>query len=223
MGWEGVRGQGGRRGVTPSTPHLLLLDLLLALVQLTTLVVAFGATVPSDLEASSAAAAGGAGAGAAGEAAREYGGLLGEEEEEEEEEEEQEERDIEEEGDERRAPPGRRRRRKGGYVGLDALNDEEDDDDDEVEHVEGASLDPTKSFPSSSSSPPFVRPEPSHIPLPPLASLRLRVLWRELLTSAAASARAREDRGVLEGEEGRVGGSGRGRGRGRGRTRAEEV
>ncbi|GJN90372.1 hypothetical protein Rhopal_003383-T1 [Rhodotorula paludigena] len=53
------------QAVTPSLLHLLLVDLLLSLCQLTTLLLAFAATVPNDLDAAS------------GEGARDYAILLG--------------------------------------------------------------------------------------------------------------------------------------------------
>ncbi|GAA5840997.1 hypothetical protein JCM11251_006779 [Rhodosporidiobolus azoricus] len=175
--------------------HLILLDFLLALVQLTTLIVAFGATVPSDLEASTSSAAAGG-----GEAAREYGGLLGEEEELEDFDEESEEGDEagEGEGEERRSG---RERRRGGYVGLEDLDNGEEEYDDGV-------LSPSLAA-YGAAKPSFSSPAttfPSHMILPPVADIRLPVLWREVRQSAATSARVREDRRTEEAEEGRGGG-----------------
>jgi hypothetical protein len=188
--------------VTPSKTHLLILDVLLAVLQLATLIVAFGATVPSDLEG---------GAAGEGEAGREYGGLLGEVEEDWDGEE------NEEEGEERSA----RSRRSGGYSAVDA----------EEEQTSDIAFSSSPIFASSSSyrtslsplRPPRYRlillypaPKPSssssssssHIRLTPVADVRFRTFAKELLRGAEASKREGVERRAADAEEGRVEGEG---------------
>ncbi|GAA5893808.1 hypothetical protein JCM5296_004608 [Sporobolomyces johnsonii] len=191
QGTKGPRGWAQRglildfigQAVIPSTPHLLFLDALIALVQLTTILIAFGATVPSDLDATTGTEPG-------GEAARDYSALLGvtgttqpgvDDEEQE---------ADEDEGTE----PGRgaRGRRKAGYEGLAMHDSDEGDDDDEVDGL--SSYTPAKPpYPFSSDL----------IRLPPIARLRLRTVWKEVATSTDRSAREAEDRAVEDEEAGR--------------------
>ncbi|GAA5852415.1 hypothetical protein JCM8547_006774 [Rhodosporidiobolus lusitaniae] len=198
--WHSMRGSRGTKGekgwyqggivvdfigqaVTPSKTHLILLDLLLALLQLATLLVAFGATVPSDLDASAAGE---------GEEGRDYGGLLGEEEEE----------SFDEEDEE--VGLRKRRLRMGGYEEVeDELEEEEEENEgDEVRSAySGSSKTSFSPFPSSSSSPSTL--PPSHIRLAPVADIRLRTVWREVRRSAADSWREVEVRAVRDREEGR--------------------
>ncbi|GAA6032239.1 hypothetical protein JCM8097_007139 [Rhodosporidiobolus ruineniae] len=200
-GTKGAKGwmQGGLildfvgQSVTPSTFHLLTLDVLLAFLQLTTLIVAFGATVPSDLDASAATAGGG------GEAARDYGGLLGERGTFVDDEEEGREEDGE--GEERRAGG----RRKNGHS---ALEDEEDEDDAEEDDLPSTHYGPSSStsyapLPSSLSS--RHPPRQAYTRLAPVADIRLGVVLREVGRSAAASKRAGEERRLEDAEEGRGG------------------
>ncbi|BGP49702.1 hypothetical protein JCM10450v2_005607 [Rhodotorula kratochvilovae] len=117
-GTKGPRGhtQGGivldwiGQAATPSTTHLLLLDILLAFFQLATILLAFGATVPSDLDASTG-----------GESARDYAALLGVS-------------TGDEEGEEE-VP--RSRRRRSGYEGV-PLRDEDEYavEDDELDALD---------------------------------------------------------------------------------------
>ncbi|GAA5988211.1 hypothetical protein JCM11641_001614 [Rhodosporidiobolus odoratus] len=202
VGWHAWRGSRGTKGIkggsqggvlldfigqahTPSTTHLILLDLVLATLQLATVIVSFGATVPSDLDSTAAASA------EVGEAAREYGGLLGEQAQSEVEEEEGE---GEAEGEERRGHKGS----KGGYAQLE---EEEERSEAEDLFAEVDALYPPK--PPSTSHPSSL--STSHLPFPPIADIHLRTLWREIRLNAAQSRRARDDARVEGVEEGRGG------------------
>ncbi|BGP33505.1 hypothetical protein JCM10296v2_005309 [Rhodotorula toruloides] len=201
LGSQGTKGRLGyvQRGVmldfvgqvvTPSTFHLVALDIVLAALQLATLLVAFGATVPSDLDSSSS-----------GEAGRDYGPLLGIDEEE---------VFDEEEVGEEAGPGGRRRRRsRNGYESVE-LEDEEEDG----QWIGGAadaygpsSAKPSSPFTSSafstSSSSALSSSRYTRIPL--IADFRLRTVWTEIARSSPSRTEV-EDRGVEAMEEGRAAG-----------------
>ncbi|KAJ8293953.1 hypothetical protein OF846_003201 [Rhodotorula toruloides] len=178
------------QAVTPSTFHLVALDIILAILQLATLLVAFGATVPSDLDSSSS-----------GEAGRDYGPLLGVDEEE---------VFDEEEGDEA-GPGGRKRRRsRNGYESVE-LEDEEEDG----QWIGGAgdAYGPSSAKPpspatsssafSTSSSSALSSSRYTRIPL--IADFRLRTVWTEIARSSPSRTEV-EDRGVEAMEEGRAAG-----------------
>ncbi|GAA5900486.1 hypothetical protein JCM8208_000513 [Rhodotorula glutinis] len=178
---------------TPSTLHLVLIDVLLALFQLATLLVAFGATVPNDLDAS-----------ISGEGARDYSALLGlggvvED-------------DEEEEHVRVRAP--RRRssaRKRRGYESVPDGDEAEDDlEMDELDEGRREAVDDpfglgTSKPPSASSSSSRLALDPSaeYVRLPLIADLRLRTVWAEVRKSASQVDTERVDAGVRGLEEGR--------------------
>ncbi|GAA5941025.1 hypothetical protein JCM10213_001691 [Rhodosporidiobolus nylandii] len=175
------------QAVTPSTPRLLVLDVVLALCQLATLIVAFGATIASDLDASTATV----GVGEAGESARDYGLLLGELDEGFE--------DDEDEDDGEGEGRGGTSRRKSGYAELVETGVAEDEADSDLFQRGVFSY---RFKPSSLSS---ALPTDQHVRLPPVADIRLRTLVREIVQSAQDAASAREDGGMRGVEEGRGG------------------
>ncbi|GAA5841826.1 hypothetical protein JCM9279_003119 [Rhodotorula babjevae] len=174
---------------TPSTLHLVLIDVLLALFQLATLLVAFGATVPNDLDAS-----------VSGEGARDYSALLGL-------------GAAAVEDDVRvRAPSRRSRARKRrGYESVPG--GEEDEDEFEIDGLDGRHEEQEDAFglgtfkppPASSSSSSRLGHDPSaqYVRLPLIADLRLRTVWAEVRKSATQVDTERVDAGVRELEEGR--------------------
>uniref|UniRef100_A0A0K3C8S6 BY PROTMAP: gi/647394963/emb/CDR36199.1/ RHTO0S01e16424g1_1 [Rhodosporidium toruloides] n=1 Tax=Rhodotorula toruloides TaxID=5286 RepID=A0A0K3C8S6_RHOTO len=178
------------QAVTPSTFHLVTLDFVLAILQLATLLVAFGATVPSDLDSSSS-----------GEAGRDYGPLLGVDEEEV--------FDKEETGGE--AGPGMRRRRRSrnGYESVEPEDEEEDGQwiGGAVDAYGPSSAKPpspsTSSSAFSTSSSALSSSRYTRIPL--IADFRLRTVWTEIARSSPSRTEV-EDRGVEAMEEGRAAG-----------------
>ncbi|GAA6049070.1 hypothetical protein JCM3770_003872 [Rhodotorula araucariae] len=200
-GTKGLRGhsQGGivldwiGQAATPSTAHLLAIDAVLAVCQLATVLLAFGATVPSDLDAS-----------AGGESARDYAALLGavagsgvEEE------------DDTADGDEPAST--RRRARRRGYEGVplrdeDAAEEKQEEDDEELAALEAEAdrvgLGLRKPSASSSASA-LLEPQAQYMRLPLIADIRLRTVWAEVRKSAREVGEERADAGVRGMEEGR--------------------
>jgi len=201
---------------TPSTLHLVLIDVLLALFQLAVLLVAFGSTVPNDLDAS-----------ISGEGARDYSALLGLGGAA---------QDDAEEDVRVRAPSRRSRKRKRrGYESVPG-GDEDGYELSEMDEVRreaqedsfglGASLSPSldplppraltsplflagtykppsTSSSSASSSRLALDPSAQYVRLPVIADLRLRTVWAEVRKSAAQVDTERVDAGVRGLEEGR--------------------
>lgn len=217
---------------TPSLLHLLVIDVLLAFFQLATLLVAFGATVPNDLDAST---------GGGGEGARDYSALLGVVGHHDEE-------DAREEDAAGRSPRRRARARKRrGYESVPLGVEEEEEDDDERSDLdaldaEADALGLGACSPSSPSLLPFplahttpllhpprpgffkppsasssrasasaaTDPSAQYVRLPLIADVRLQAAWTEVRKSARQVGAEREEAGVRGLEEGRGGGGGTG-------------
>ncbi|TNY20933.1 hypothetical protein DMC30DRAFT_416500 [Rhodotorula diobovata] len=212
-GTKGPRGhaQGGLvldfvgQAATPSLLHLLVIDVLLAFFQLATLLVAFGATVPNDLDAST---------GGGGEGARDYSALLGVVGHHDEE-------DAREEDAAGRSPRRRARARKRrGYESVPLGVEEEEEDDDERSDLDALDAEadalglgffkPPSASSSRASASAATDPSAQYVRLPLIADVRLQAAWTEVRKSARQVGAEREEAGVRGLEEGRGGGGGTG-------------
>ncbi|GAA5991227.1 hypothetical protein JCM10908_006593 [Rhodotorula pacifica] len=191
-GSQGTKGPRGyvQRGIvldfvgqayTPSTLHLIALDVLLAALQLVTIVLAFGATVPSDLDTSTNS-----------ESSRDYSSLLGIDE--------YEDTTLDLDalhgvgylGGDAEYGSGYSRRRNG-YSAVEGT-----EQDGDLFNMDDLGI--------GSSSKYTLTPDPAlrlRVPIPLIASVRLGTIWREVRKSAAQDQSEREE-GDLRGlEEGR--------------------
>ncbi|GAA5963871.1 hypothetical protein JCM8115_006360 [Rhodotorula mucilaginosa] len=185
---------------TPSTLHLVALDVLLAFLQLVTIVLAFGATVPTDLDATTST-----------ESSRDYSSLLGIDD------------DYEDEAEGRdpfNASGSEFSRSRSGYSALADV--EEDGLRPSVFNMEMDDLGVGKSrslvgqtqssahtsphTPGTSSKYSSLASDPAlrlRVPVPLIASVRLDTIWREVRKSASQDRAEREEGGLRGLEEGR--------------------
>ncbi|TKA55962.1 hypothetical protein B0A53_01664 [Rhodotorula sp. CCFEE 5036] len=208
-GSQGTKGPRGyvQRGLvldfvvfTPSTLHLVALDVLLAFLQLVTIVLAFGATVPTDLDATTST-----------ESSRDYSSLLGIDD------------DYEDEAEGRdpfNASGSEFSRSRSGYSALADV--EEDGARPSVFNMEMDDLGVGKSrslvdqiqwsahtsphTPGTSSKYSSLASDPAlrlRVPVPLIASVRLDTIWREVRKSASQDRAEREEGGLRGLEEGR--------------------
>ncbi|GAA5880333.1 hypothetical protein JCM3774_006731 [Rhodotorula dairenensis] len=170
---------------TPSTLHLVALDVLLAALQLVTIVLAFGATVPSDLDATTS-----------GESSRDYSSLLGIGEYE----------DASydysqiEGRDQYRSTDARDRSGFGGLRnGYSAAVGDEYDGRSDLFTAEEDELGTSYKY-SASAADPALR---LRVPVPLIASVRLGTIWREICKSSSQDQAEQEEGGLRGLEEGR--------------------
>ncbi|POY73329.1 hypothetical protein BMF94_3664 [Rhodotorula taiwanensis] len=167
---------------TPSTVHLVTLDVLLAVLQLATLILAFGATVPSDLDATTDA-----------EGSRDYSSLLGIDQD-----------DTAEGGHTDDQDDilfdggewiGTSSRTRAGYEPVNIRGSDPLDPYGDPSRNQGPS---GKYYTALGPS-----AQRLTVPIPLIASLRLRTVWREIRKSARDTAAEREEGGLRGMEEGR--------------------